>query len=680
MKKYVRFLPLIFISMGLMLSGCSIMQNLKEITDSANSIVSQANDLTKLVDGKVESGELSREAGAFLDDRISKLLDQVEGTIDQSGGHLFDSANGTINLTFANISQLLDQIKTGILDDSVPAILDNISSQLTLQVDNLSSQVQDLVVLTFGNTFILLDKATNSAVIIGSIVLLAIGLIIFAIILLLRKDKMNTGTIVGLSLVGIYVVFFMLMIFVTPVRGYIIAGFDFGKKYEGTQMLPQIVGVIPEQFVIGKNARIIIYGNYLNKLNNYKVGLYQGDQMTFQFPAQNVVEATKSRIILGNFDKNLGWVLPSYETFKSSVIGTNANPGVAEEYANLGNQLEKRMMPVRNITYSLKTVHAAPRIMASTRIKAADIKEVYKSSFSLIDPVAAMNAVRGFFASQFKLQDGDYGLRVYQGTNRIEAPQYLSVQNPPPPPPKPDIWVQSVVWNNGFAVKGRDTTIRVRLGFSHPESIKNNFSVRVTVTPPDTQPFNINVLPGDISSAQQNNYVDLVSSSFRIANSGNYTFTVAADPNNTIDEANEGNNTLSQSLYVGKYSYTARVYFQNFMSTYGCDRYEMHFAVSVPNNPSWLFDVKPGSGNANIYYNINQYRDYSYLQPGDNIIVSVSGIGVTTHWWKSDDYDSIGTSPPTTYLILDQAEQIPMIQSGDKFKATGYIKITQIYQ
>ena len=53
---------------------------------------------------------------------------------------------------------------------------------MTAQVNNLQRAAEDVITLTFGNVFIVIDKTINGIVIIISIVLLAIGLIVVALI------------------------------------------------------------------------------------------------------------------------------------------------------------------------------------------------------------------------------------------------------------------------------------------------------------------------------------------------------------------------------------------------------------------------------------------------------------------------------------------------------------------
>lgn len=664
------FGPAILIA-ALLFAGCGTLQNISEITDSANSIMNQANDLLKLVDSKVESGELSREAGAFLDERISKLLEELGGTIDQTGGRLFDSANGTINLTFANISALLAQIKTGILDDSVPALLDSLSSQLLLQVNNLSGNLEDIISLSFGNAFVLVDKATNSAVIIGGIVLLAIGVLVFAIILLVRRDKMNAGTVVGLVLAGIYILFFALLVFVTPLRGFIIAGFDFGKKVDALAQTPKITGVVPENFVIGKNERIILYGNNLNRLAKYTVGLYKSDSLSLQFPKDNVIEATRYRIILGDFGKKLGWKMPAYGNFRKQVIGDSASEAEAAEYADFGKQVEKTLFAPR--TLALR--RTAPR----SRMASVDFRGVAQSTFRLVDSAVAMKKMSDYFLGLFKLPEGDFGIRVYQETNRIESPQFISIKNPPPPAPKPDVTIGGVTWQGGQAAKDRDASLRIRLNFSHPESLSNSFTVKVTLNPADIAPFDVNLMPGDIAMARQNNFVDVVSRTFRLKNKGNYQVALRADIYNNVAEENEGNNDYTATLSAGQYVYDATVMVQNFQSLANLDdfgdEYRMHVSVSVAGFATWSFNYNK-DGERNNTYGVNQQRTYSGLLPGTAILISTSGYEEDLGFWP-DEHDGMGSTPPYRVDIHDKAEKIPFVLSGDKYRFTGYIDVKQ---
>jgi len=155
----------------------------------------------------------------------------------------------------------------------------------------------------------------------------------------------------------------------------------------------------------------------------------------------------------------------------------------------------------------------------------------------------------------YKINEGDYGLVVYNDSTRLESPQFVTVTNPPPPVPDPDIFIMGMGWSDGLVpVAGQNTTLDIRLGFSHPEQIERSFNIRVT-TVPSVASFTVNVPMGKIAAASSGNQVVVTTNAFKINNPGSYAFHCSVDEQNEIRETMETNNTYSKSLSMGEYLY-----------------------------------------------------------------------------------------------------------------------------
>jgi|GEM_PF-401238 len=660
MKKPRLFLYLMIL-IAIVLTGCGI----KDVTDSAEKLIDDADQLLRSVDSMVESGELEREVADLIDGRVENLMSELAAALENGGGFLFDSANGTIDNIFANISALLSEIMEH-LDESVPSLLESLSYQLQLQVNLIGGQLENVIVITFGNTFVLVDKTTNSIIIIASIVLLAIGIIVFVLLLIKgRGGKRGAGIIIAYSLIGVYILFFLLVILVTPVRGYMIAGFNFGEKYEGVGFEPKITGIIPENFVFGKNERIIVYGNNLNKIQNTQVHLFQGPEKKLTFPPNAVVVATRNRIILGNFDTELGWVVPPYENYEQEVIPPDASSQLRARYTKVATEISKFMYPDRILAEPATVTPVPPtllilqptpiataeavvveRLSEATRIslpKMVRIKEQiaplknkiyekYEGIFGSIQSQEILTRTESFFLESFDLPEGDFGLGVYDGEDKVESSQFISLVNPPPPAPRPDISPIGLAWTGGVpAVEGERVTLTVRLGFTHPEEIKAPLRIRILVNPPRVNAINFTVPESLIAATGSTNFIDVISSSFTAPQAGTYTFTVYVDPDNRIEEVRDDNNSLQRSLPVKQYVYDTTIKFTTFQATKNMDswpdakdEYRISFTVNVTGYSAWSFNYRK-NGEPNNNYQIDKSKKFSSLTPGDVISVHTSG-------------------------------------------------------
>ncbi len=572
----------LLVSLVLLLStSCGIGDKLDRITDaiedvsnSAVSLLEKINDISRLVDSKLESGEISQDLADLIDGRITLIAELLESTMQNTGGYFFDRIDGSVNNAFMNLSNLLDQIQTGILEKAIPAIIDQISSQIQMQLSAIAGSIEDIVVLTSGQVMIVVDKTTNGIVIIFSVILLAIALIVFAIILLRRGRRMTSANYIGLGFAGVFLVFFLVLILSPKVRGNIITGFDFASKVETKTLVPKVSGVAPETIVIGKTKRVFIYGTHLNKLEKISVKLTRGDAEKFVFPKSTIIVATSNRIVLGNLDKELSWHVPLYPIFRSYLTESNAQSYITEKQsvdANdiINHSLFENIKPMKTVSRqplarsAMVPARRSTAAVANRRINFADQKlknlNLVKSNLGQESAIKYMTLLSKFFFQRYKIEEGDYGLLVYADTARIESTQFLSVLYPPPPVPKPDIFVTDLNWAGGVQpAAGQSSSLDVTFGFSHPEQITQAFSAKITSVPVLT-PIEITVPEGKIAAAASGNQVTVTSRVFSVTQPGNYNFTVSVDEQNAIAEKDETNNTSGKELAVGEYKYDIRI-------------------------------------------------------------------------------------------------------------------------
>jgi hypothetical protein len=669
----------LILSLLILITGCGV----RDLTNSATSLIQQAEDLVREIDSQVETGELEENVGNLAEDAINDLVDKLSDALQENGGMLFDSANGTIDNVFVNISSLLTQIKTGILDDSAPNLIQVISEQLQLQVNMLSGQIEDIITLTAGNVFIFVDKTTNMLVIVLSIVLLAIGLLILIVIFLKMKQGIKTSTIIGLVFACIYVIFFLSVILISPLRGWIIAGFDFGKKMEAKTMEAKIRGILPEKFVIGKNDRITIYGSNLNLVKGLSVKLFQGDSLKKAFPNSTVVVATRSKIVLGNFGSvSVGWVLPKFTMYKAQVIDTipalaNVNLTPILEGINKVSfpKIEFRTSLIQPLEISPINNPVSNPISSPVSLVLASTKwkDVAVSDLGTVTGELLYSKTLKFLKEAFKLEPGDFGVYVFSEDKRVESPQFIHIEYPPPPAPKPDIFPMSLNWTTQ-AVSGEQATPRLRIGFIHPEEVKTPFSIKYTPINPSGSSKTKLVSSAEISSALSYNYVDVLLSTYKPSKPGNHTFEVFVDSNNNIAESNEGNNKSNPTLSVGQYVYDATVTIQTFDPIKSYDDSEDEYRVKVDSSLNggnrWEISISK-DGEPSNSWSINKSKAYPNTKPGDRIYLHTSGYEDDgDHWY--DRNDSMGEDSWNIEVREDMTKGQPSREYPFQLNASGY--------
>ena len=688
----------ILVSNLILVNGCGLTSNLKDLTQTANNLLENINSIVEQIDTKVETGDLSREIGNLIDERLNNLAQVIENTIQNSGGFLFDQVNGTIDNAFSNISQLLDQIKTGILDDSLPMLINQLSSAIQMNINLIASSVEDIIVLSFGNVFVLVDKTVNSVVIISSIILMAIGLIIFIFLLFRKKKEFTAFRAIGLFFMLTYLGFFLTIIFSNKIRGNIIAGFNLGIKYTGIEVQPKITSVYPENFTFGTNDKIYLYGRHLNKIDTLKVFLRTGTQVKYTFPKDNIIVASQNRIVLGNFKT---WRPPVFAEFKNFVgpleqailnsaqykkFAALVNESVNPRISNLQNIVPLNIQSVINLPVSNTTTTNIRRVARRNINEIQNIRNnLAIQEFGVIQSQAILVKLHDFFISRYKLPEGDYGIVAFDNLTEIESPQLITISYPVPPAPLPDIFPMEITWIEPVAVSGRPTALNVKLGFSHPEEIKNSFSVRITSSPVLPQKI-ITVPMGVITGAISSKQAVVTTSQFTITNHGNYIFTVSVDYNNKVQEENEGNNTISSTLDVKRYIYDLEVKYSTFESKTNeddgdLDEYRVTIHTSVTGHEDWTIRYNKDGEPGNVY-TINQSRKFTNLIPGHFYTFYSTVYEYDDGLRDGDDY--MGERSVYHHLSADIKDQdlvqYPILLETNQYKITGQYTITRKIQ
>lgn len=312
----------VFALCALLLNGCGLVGDLKDLTFRADGTLQNINAIIQLVDQRVQNGELSEEAGEFIDERLAALADEINGLVDESGGKLFDRLDGSVDNAFDGIEDTLEQIRTALLDRN-----EGLVRQLTVSIQDstliLAGQAEGLLVLTFGNVQLVVDKVANSIITLVVVLLLAVGLLIF--VFAFRKSGWRNP--IGLGFAALYTLVLLAVLFVPQARAVLVYGVGAGQEFDPQELPPKITAVSPSLFVMGESDRLTIYGQRLDRIpQDSEIALFQGGERIFSFPRAAVAAITPMRIVLGNFEEKLGWVPPDYEDFYGQVVPGSGDP------------------------------------------------------------------------------------------------------------------------------------------------------------------------------------------------------------------------------------------------------------------------------------------------------------------------------------------------------------------
>lgn len=673
-----------------------ITESVEDVADSATDLMEEINDISRHVDEKLETGQITEEVADLIDGRLSSIADILESTLQNSGGYIFDRLDGSVDNAFSELDKLLDHLLEEVMGNCVPKIINQIGSQMQLQINTIAAAAEDLVIVTAGQTVYVMDKAFNGLIILISIIILAIGLIVFAIIFLKKGRKLTGANYIGVGLLAIFLAFFFVLALSPSVRGKVLTGFNFGTALDIKEITPTITTVIPENIELGKTKRIYIYGKHLNKLENIQVKLIRGGTEKFKFPQGTLIVNTSNRIVLGNLDQELKWTYPKYPLFRDAmdregvflnipenqVIQVNKSLNAAR-FPEIKPVSPQENQPVSGMT-GTGIRQAINRTPASpiTRIGVDKIirqrEEVTISKLGQVKSEQYLLKLKNFFFNHYKIAEGDYGLVVFSDTTLIESSQFVTVTNPPPPAPDPDIFIMGMSWSDGLIpVAGHDATLDIKLGFSHPEQIASSFRVRVYTVPPAVD-FLVEVPMGRIAAAYSGNQVVVTTRSFSVDKPGNYTFKCSVDDRNDIRETSETNNTYNENLDIGEYLYDVVLDHFSFELFESMDAMNLVYSVQVdagefPTVPCLGKITQTGS---TMLTPLNCKFNLTGMRIGETIMLTFHPDVVLSkdEWFPSWHSDLQSESFITT--LDSDTSQKPILKMGRDYTFRGLMTIT----
>jgi len=295
-----------------------------------------------------------------------------------------------------------------------------------------------------------------------------------------------------------------------------------------------------------------------------------------------------------------------------------------------------------------------------------------------------IGSVNTFFFNNFKIAEGDYGLKVFADT-LIESPQFVTVINPPPPIPDPDIFVMDVNWTGGVIPAAKQSaTLDITFGFSHPEQIQRSFNAKIT-TVPYTTSISVNVPEGRIAAASSGNRTTVTTNPFSVSTKGTYEFNCTVDEANDITETDETNNTFSKNLNVGEYVYD--IVLANFsfelLNTFPYSqevRLTYNLVATAGSNPS-----SNCAGGVNVNRNtttpLNCNFKYPGLHEGQTIMLTFIPIVEVKIFFMTFKF-SLGNVTWQKYLDVNptgtkEMEEYDILREGSGYKIHGKMTVTR---
>ncbi len=244
----------------------AILQTLSDFLSLGANTVREIQETLDLADEDV------REILEELESSISGLMDELEETYQDNLNITIDSLDAVTRSKILEIEGLIGSVND-IIQEDIRLISDeaqNVLAEASLQIRRsaleLEQSLENVIIVGGETVAFVLDKAVANAIIIVSIVLLGIGVLLFVWILFRRAlpSQSIARTLALVFMLG-YVVVFLALIFVPPVRTFVMTSTGIGLQQRLDRIVnePRILEVRPEQIIIGQTGELEVWGSTL---------------------------------------------------------------------------------------------------------------------------------------------------------------------------------------------------------------------------------------------------------------------------------------------------------------------------------------------------------------------------------------------------------------------------------
>ncbi|MCB9461937.1 MAG: hypothetical protein H6670_19965 [Anaerolineaceae bacterium] len=470
-----------------------------------------------------------------IDGTVRDLMDELEEKYQDNLNITIDSLDAATRNKLLEVESLMLSVND-ILKDDVRFISNeakNLLADAALQIrqlsDDIKSDLQDVIIVAGETGAFLIDKATENIITIASVVLLALGAIIF-VWLLFRSSRGLTGfaAILAYVLVIAYIGFFGALLLVPQFRTFVISSTGIGLKerLEVVTEQPDIFTIRPTEIIVGETEEIDIWGSSL---------LPNGEQPTVTIGNRSFpFTATDDRIVV-----DVSSIIAQGDADETPIARFGRIRDVAGEMSDItiSRDLLETIIDTRTPTLDDDTATIEPMPIFVDPGILQEIGIELQPDRGIIG-IGIVPDIRDILSV---IPEGTAVLKLdYETFEDLTA--LVRVTVPPPPLSPPDLQISSFTINPSSPTEDDNAQARITIR-NAGEQEATNFNVvwrPNSSVQPRTQ--NIGSLAGGASQTFTFN--------FAYPSSGIFTSVAEIDTLNRVAESNEGNNSSTRSVTV----------------------------------------------------------------------------------------------------------------------------------
>ena len=274
--------------------------SLRGFMNLADNFINELNCIANPLCGAIdELGEETRATIITASEEIQELIDLIDEvykdnldfTIDKLDTFTRNKIFEVEDLIKSLNSELQDTVK--LISGELDGLIKTFNQELRTTINEMEESIKDVVAFTIAGVVYLIDRATLNIIVIVSLILLGVGLIVFATLLFRARKEQSRLRLVGMGLMVIHILFFGALVLSPDFRAQIIVSTQLGLRQaiEQDANIPEIQVLQPNPLNLADHDRLEVWGAYL--LENGEAPEVRIDGQTLP-----LIEADNSILIL----------------------------------------------------------------------------------------------------------------------------------------------------------------------------------------------------------------------------------------------------------------------------------------------------------------------------------------------------------------------------------------------
>ncbi len=246
-------------------NSASILQTIGDFLSLGANTVREVQEAILLATG--EGRALLEE----LQGRLNELLAEISQTYQDNLNITIDSLDAVTRNKLLEMQTILDQVNEQLqedirlISDEAQETIRTASREVQTAIVTLEQSLTNVIIVGGETAAFILDVAVFNAILIISLVLLAIGLLIFIWLLFSKRFPSGLAGVLAFIFIIAYVGVFGALILVPTARVTLMTftGVGLKQRLDTVANQPRVVAVVPESILLGETDEVQVWGSGL---------------------------------------------------------------------------------------------------------------------------------------------------------------------------------------------------------------------------------------------------------------------------------------------------------------------------------------------------------------------------------------------------------------------------------